>query len=238
MHQISVGNITIDVIRKDIKNLHLAVYPPDGRVRIATPLKIDDEAVRLFAVSKLAWIKKQRLKFENQERQSKREYVSGETHFFFGTRYRLHVIYHNAASKVEIKKKSVIDLYVREGSSRDLRERVMIEWYRSELKKLIPAIIKKWEAVLGVSVSDWQVKWMKTKWGTCNVRDRRIWLNLELAKRPLRCLEYIVVHEMLHLIERTHNQVFIAHLDKHVPQWKNIRRELNAYISSYESWSH
>ncbi len=238
MHKISIGNITIDVVRKDIKNLHLAVYPPDGRVRIASPLKIDDEAVRLFAISKMGWIKKQKQKFTDQERQSRREYISGESHYFMGKRYLLKVIYHVGSPKVEIPDKTHICLYVREGSTRLQRERILIEWYRKELKKVIPVIIDKWRPIIGVSIREWRVKWMKTKWGTCNTKAKRIWLNLELAKRPARCLEYIVVHELLHLIERKHNQVFIAHLDKHVPQWRSIRKELNQYISSYDSWGH
>ncbi|MDP2845097.1 MAG: DUF45 domain-containing protein, partial [Candidatus Methanoperedens sp.] len=179
MHQITVGNISIDVVRKDIKNLHLGVYPPSGRVRIATPLKIDDEAVRLFAISKLAWIKRQKIKFESQERQSERRFVSGESHYYKGRRYLLNVIYHNAAPIVEIRK-NYINLYVREGSAREQREKVITEWYRRQLKEQIPALIDKWQKMMEVEVSDWGIKRMKTKWGTCTIEDRRIWLNLEL----------------------------------------------------------
>ena len=199
-HQIKVSGLTVDVVRKDIKNLHLAVYPPAGRVRVAAPLRVSEEAVRLAVVSRLGWIKKQRSKFISQARQSEREYVSGESHYFQGQRYRLNVIYQNGASRVVIRNKSTIDLYVRAGSDREQRERVMLAWYRQCLKEQIPALIEKWEFVLGVRVADWRVKQMKTKWGTCNTRAGRIWLNLELAKKSAQCLEYIVVHEMVHLL--------------------------------------
>ena len=191
MNQITVGNISIDVVRKDIKNLHLGVYPPNGRVRIASPLKIDDEAVRLFAISKMAWIKKQQLKFETQERQSKRNFVSGESHYYKGNRYLLNVIYHTAAPKVEIRNKTYIDLYVRVDSTKEQREKVLTEWYRKQLKSRIPPLINKWQKIIGIEVSEWGIKKMKTKWGTCTIEKRRIWLNLELAKKSEHCLEYM-----------------------------------------------
>jgi predicted metal-dependent hydrolase len=232
MYQIKVGNIAIDVVRKDIKNLHLGVYPPSGRVRIATPLKIDDEAVRLFAVSKMAWIKKQQLKFETQERQSERRFVSGESHYYKGRRYLLNVIYHNAAPKVEIRNKTHIDLYVRVGSTCEQRGKVLTKWYRKQLKDQIPALIAKWQRIIGVEVDDWGVKKMKTKWGTCTLASRRIRLNLELAKKPEHCLEYIIVHEMVHLIERDHGDRFV------MPQWHLYKEELNRSMLSHETWSY
>jgi hypothetical protein len=238
MHQIKVSDITIDVVRKDIKNLHLAVYPPAGRVRIATPLKIDDEGVRLFAISRLAWIKRQRSKFEAQERQTKREYVSGESHYFEGNRYLLNVIYRDAAPKVKIRNKRYIDLYVRPNSTAEQRERVVTKWYRQRLKEKIPALIKKWHAITNVQVDGWQVKQMKTKWGTCRREAKRIWLNLELAKKSSHCLEYIIVHELVHLLERHHNDRFIALMDKFMPQWRFYQNELNQHILSYNDWSY
>jgi predicted metal-dependent hydrolase len=238
MYQIKVGNIAIDVVRKDIKNLHLGVYPPSGRVRIATPLKIDDEAVRLFAVSKMAWIKKQQLKFETQERQSERRFVSGESHYYKGRRYLLNVIYHNAAPKVEIRNKTHIDLYVRVGSTCEQRGKVLTKWYRKQLKDQIPALIAKWQRIIGVEVDDWGVKKMKTKWGTCTLASRRIRLNLELAKKPEHCLEYIIVHEMVHLIERDHGDRFVAYMDKFMPQWHLYKEELNRSMLSHETWSY
>jgi predicted metal-dependent hydrolase len=227
MHQITVSDLVIDVERKDIKNLHLAVYPPDGRVRIAAPLRIDDEAVRLFVISKLSWIKKHKAKFAAQERQSKREFVSGESHYFQGKRYLLNVIYHKGNPKVEIRNNTYIDLYVREGSDEAQRKKVMMDWYRRQLKADIPPLIEKWAATLGVQVNDWGVKQMKTKWGTCNIQAKRIWLNLELAKKDKHCLEYVVVHEITHLLERHHNARFIALMDKFMPNWRLYKDELN-----------
>lgn len=236
MHQIKVSDITIDVVRKDIKNLHLAVYPPTGRVRIATPLKIDDESVRLYAISKLSWIKRQRLNFEKQERQTKREYVSGESHYFEGNRYLLNVINQNAAPKIEIRNKKYIDLYVRANSTPEQRERVMMNWYRQSLKEKVTPLLEKWQAIVGVQVNDWEVKRMKTKWGTCKIEARRIWLNLELAKKPTHCLEYIIVHELVHLLERHHNERFITLMDKFMPQWRFHQAELNRQILSFSDW--
>jgi len=237
-HQIKVGGLTVDVVRKDIKNLHLAVYPPLGRVRVAAPLLVSDEAVRLAVISKLSWIKKQKCRFTNQSRQSMREYVSGESHYFQGSRYRLNVIYQSGAARVVIRNKSALDLYVRVGSDREQREKVLLEWYRLKLKELIPPLIAHWESIIGVQVADWQVKKMKTKWGTCNITAGRIWLNLELAKKSAQCLEYIIVHEMVHLLERHHNDRFTALMTKFMPQWKLYREELNQSMLGHEDWDY
>ena len=238
MRQITVSDITIDVVRKNIKNLHLAVYPPTGRVRIATPLNVDDEAVRLFAISKLSWIKKHRRSFASQRRETKREYVSGESHYVEGHRYLLNVIYQNAIPKVEIRNKKYIDLYVRTSSTAEQRERVMTKWYRQRLKERIPALIEKWQTIIGVQVDAWEVKQMKTKWGTCIRESKRIWLNLELAKKPAHCLEYIIVHELVHLLERHHNDRFIALMDRFMPQWRFHQNELNQLMLSYNDWNY
>jgi len=238
MHQIEIGEFTIDIVRKSIKNMHLSVYPPTGRVRIAAPLNVDDEAVKLFAISKLAWIKKNQRKFEDQERQSPRAFVERESHYFEGRRYLLRVTEHDAPPKVIIKTKTHIDLFVRPNTSTEQRQIILNEWYRRHLKSQIPAIIERWETIIGVSVSSWGVKLMKTKWGTCNIEDRRIWINLELAKKPLRCLEYIVVHEMLHLVERHHNERFLTLMEKFLPQWKFRKEELNRLPVSHGEWSY
>ncbi len=237
-HQIKVSGLTVDVVRKDIKNLHLAVYPPMGRVRVAVPLRVNDEAVRLAVISRLAWIKRQKSKFSNQARQSEREYVSGESHYFQGRRYRLNVVYQSGASRVAIRNKSTIGLYVPEGSDKAYRERVMLLWYRQQLKAQIPSLIAQWESVLGVTVSDWRIKQMKTKWGTCNIEAQRIWLNLELAKKSPQCLEYIIVHEMVHLLERHHNDHFVELMNKFIPQWRLYREELNRSSLGHEEWSY
>ena len=238
MHQITINDLSIDVVRKNIKNMHLSVYPPLGRVRIAAPLNIDDEAVRLFAISKLSWIKKNKRKFENQDRQSPRKFAERESHYFQGKRYLLRVIEHNAPSKVQLKTKTYIDLFVRPETSIEQRQIILNEWYRKELKKQIPLIIKKWEKIIKVVVNDWGVKQMKTKWGTCNIEEKRIWINLELAKKPSQCLEYIVVHEMIHLLERHHNDRFLYYMDKYMPQWKLYKEELNRMPVSHGEWEY
>lgn len=238
MHQIIVNDIKIDVVRKDIKNLHLAVYPPSGRVRIAAPLKVDDEAVRLFAISKLSWIKKNQAKYINQVRQSERKFISGESHYYKGQRYILNVIYQTGYPKVRIRNKKYIDLQVKEGYTAMQRENVMTNWYRKSLKEQIPALIKKWQKVVGVDDVQWEVKKMKTKWGTCNREANRIWLNLELAKKPERCLEYIIVHEIVHILERNHTERFVAIMDKTMPLWREYKKELNQFPLAHEVWSY
>jgi predicted metal-dependent hydrolase len=226
-----VNDIEIELIKKDIKNLHLSVHPPNGRVRISAPKKMDDEAIRIFVISKLSWIKKQRSKFEKQERQPERDFVSGESHYFLGERYLLNVIYTDKRRQgVNIRNKTYIDLYVREGSTKKQRQNIMKEWYRRELKALIPPLIEKWEPIIGVKVESWGVKLMKTKWGSCNTTAKRIWVNLELAKKNPACLEYIVVHEMVHLLERLHNERFISYMDKFLPNWRSVKIELNGLI--------
>ena len=238
MHQLTVGDLVVDVVRKDIKNLHLAVYPPDGRVRVAVPLLVDDEAVRLAVISRLTWIRRQQTKFEKQERQSAREYVSGESHYYQGNRYLLNVIYRDGVPKVVVRNNTTIDLFVRPGSDTAQRERVMLAWYRRQLKQLVPPLIAKWEAIVGVEVAEWRVKQMKTKWGTCNPEAGRIWLNLELIKKPVACLEYIIVHEMVHLLERQHNDRFVAYMDKFMPQWRLVRDELNQAPLGHATWEY
>ena len=227
----------IDVVRKDIKNIHLAVYPPNGRVRIAVPLRIDDESVRLFAISKIAWIGKHQRKFENQAQQSSREYLEKESYYFEGRRYLLRITEHNAPAKVEIKTKTHLDLFVRPNTSTEQRQAILTEWYRQQLKAQLPALIAKWEKIIGVTVNDWGVKQMKTKWGTCNINAGRIWLNLELIKKPEHCLEYVVVHEMVHLLERHHNDNFTAYMDQFLPQWRSCCAELNQLILNHAEWS-
>ena len=238
MHTITVSDISVDVVRKDIKNMHLAVYPPNGRVRIAVPLRIDDEAVKLFAITKLAWIKRQQRKFEEQERETARDFVDRESHYFLGRRYLLRIIEHNGTPKVILKGKTYIDLYARTGSTKEQRQTTLNEWYREELKLAIPPLIEKWEPIIGVKVDEWGVKQMKTKWGTCNIDAKRIWLNLELAKKPILCLEYILVHEMIHLLERKHNDRFLTYLEKFIPQWKFYKDELNSLPVSHSEWTY
>jgi predicted metal-dependent hydrolase len=238
MHQIVVNNILIDVVRKDIKNLHLSVYPPSGSVRIATPTQVDDEAVILFAISKMSWIKKNQAKYINQQRQPERKYVSGESHYFRGQRYLLNVINHTGHPKILIRNKKFIDLYVKADYTQEQRENVMTNWYRKNLKEQIPQLIVKWQKEIGIDDVQWEVKKMKTKWGTCNREAKRIWLNLELAKKPEHCLEYIIVHEMVHFLERNHTEKFVAYMDKFMPVWRNYKQELNRFILKHEDWTY
>ncbi len=228
---LTINDVEIQVIKKNIKNIHLSVHPPNGEVRISAPKKMTNEAIRIFALSKISWIKKHRAKFENQEKIPELEYISGEGHYYFGQLYILNVIYQSSnRAKVEIGNKSYIDLYVKEGTNKEKRRDIIKEWYRKELKSIIPSLIEKWEKIMGVTVEEWGVKQMKTRWGTCNPRAKRIWLNLELVKKPYHCLEYIIVHEMAHLIERGHGERFKAIMDKYYPNWRDINKELNGFI--------
>ncbi|RYU62040.1 M48 family peptidase [Methylolobus aquaticus] len=235
-HRIKVAGITVEVVRKDIKNLHLGVYPPHGRVRVAAPLLVSDDAVRLAVVDKLAWICRQREKFEEQPRQSQREMVNGESHYFLGQRYRLRVREREGAPRVSIRGLDTLELSVRPDSTRDQREATLQHWYRQALKVRVPPLLARWQATLGVQARHWGIKRMKTKWGSCNPDTQRIWLNLELAKKPEGCIEYIVVHELMHLLERHHNDRFIVLMDRHLPSWRRYQHELRQLPLGHEEW--
>jgi predicted metal-dependent hydrolase len=227
MSQIIVGDLVIEVVRKKIKNLNLGLYPPDGQVRMSVPWRADEETIRSFALAKMNWIKKHQAKFRRQEQQKLPEFVTGETHYFQGQRYRLNVIVHAAAPQVVISDQSTLDLLVRRGSTSSQREKILLAWYRQQLKQAIPPLIQKWSPMMGVKVNEWGVKQMKTRWGSCNIKAKRIWLNLELARKSPQCLEYIVVHELVHLLERGHNQRFYAFMDQFLPHWRLLKEELN-----------
>ncbi len=237
-HSIEVRGVPVEIVRKDIKNLHLGVYPPKGRVRVAAPVRLNDEAVRLAVITRLSWIRRQQARFEQQDRQSEREMVRGESHYVQGRRYLLHLIENAGSSAVSLRNNRTLELRVRPGTSRRTRQAVLHRWYRQLLREQIPALIAKWEPVIGVKVREWGIKKMKTRWGTCNMSARRIWLNLELAKKPPSCLEYILVHEMVHLLERHHNERFRECMDRVMPQWRLYRAELNRTPLSHESWSY
>jgi len=228
----------VEVVHKDIKNLHVGVYPPSGRVRVAAPLRLDDEAVRLAVVSRLGWIRRQQAAFVEQVRQSEREIVTGESHFFAGHRYRMDVIESNESPKVKLLNNTTMELRVRPGTSRDGRDAVLQKWYRAKLKEQLPKLIAKWEPVVGVSVVDARIKRMKTRWGSCNAEAGRIWLNLELVKKPAACLEYILVHEMVHFLERHHNDRFRELLEAAMPTWRLHREELNRAPLAHEAWDY
>jgi predicted metal-dependent hydrolase len=234
----TVGGMTVDVIRKPIKNLHLGVYPPHGRVRVAAPLAVSDDAVRLAVVGKLGWIKRQRAKFKDQPRESHRELVTGESHYFLGQRYRMRVIEHAGAGKVVLRGKTALDLYVRTGVDAAGRDRVLQRWYREQLKALVPAMLAKWQRAIGVTAAEWRIKRMRTKWGACSIDAGRIWLNSELAKKPPRCIEYIIVHELVHLVERHHGDRFTALMNRYLPSWTGIRAQLTSVPLGHEEWEH
>ena len=235
---LQIANVEIDVVRKDIKNMHLAVYPPLGRIRLAVPQKTDEEVLRLFAISKLGWIKKHVKNFKEQARETKRDYVSGESHFFQGKRYILEVHEDKGYSKVSVNRTKKINFKVPSGTTSEYKAQIMKEWYCKQLKIQIPSLIDKWEKIIGVKANDWGVKQMKTKWGACNTDAKRIWLNLELAKKPTICLEYILVHELVHLHEKNHNDRFIALMNKFMPKWRLHRNELNSLPIVHNDWGY
>ena len=237
MPQIVLGNISIDVEKKDIKNIHLSVYPPHGKVRIAAPEHMEMDTIRVFAINKLKWIKKQQATFNNQERETPREFLSKESHYFRGERYLLNIIEHNAKPKI-ILKHSTIEMYIRPNTPTQKRKEILDQWYRQELKKVIPNMLEKWEKKINVKTNDFGVKIMRTKWGTCNIEAKRIWLNLELAKKPLECLEYIVVHELVHLLERNHNAAFVRYMNEFMPKWRFHRDELNTLPFRHTDWKY
>lgn len=232
---LELGEIAVEVLRKDIKNVHLSVYPPNGRVRLSAPATMSARAVRLFAISKLPWIKQQQRKLRSQERESQREYVDRESHYVWGSRYLLKVVEIDGPPEVGLVKKALV-LRTRPQTERESREAIVAGWYRQLLKDAVPPLVTKWEPRLGVTVRDFFVQQMRTKWGSCNQSARTIRLNTELAKKPRDCLEYIVVHEMVHLLERNHTARFMDLLSKAMPQWRQHRDLLNQLPVRYEGW--
>ncbi len=226
------------MVRKPIKNLHLSILPPDGKIRVTSPLQMKDDAIRTLIATRIPWIRKQKATFEAQERQTPRKYVSGESHYFFGKRYRLEVVYEDKPSRVIVKGKSKIILQLRVNSTGEKREEVMMGWHRKELGIVADEMILKWQEKIGVQVGIWRIKKMKTRWGTCNQKARRICLNLELAQKPIACIEYVIVHELLHLIEKKHNKRFTDLITKHLPKWRSAKEELNGFILSHEKWNY
>jgi hypothetical protein len=236
--RIVVNGLPVQIVRKDIKNLHLGVYPPHGGVRVAAPLRVSDNAVRLAVICKLGWIRRQQARFDAQPRQSEREMVSGESHYFLGRRYRLRLVPSHGPAKVIVRSPNIIELHARAELSADQREKVLLSWYREQLKQMIPRLVEKWQNTVGVRAEEWAIRKMKTKWGACNAEVGRIWLNLELAKKPVQCLEYIIVHELVHLLERRHNEKFSDLMSEFLPQWRTRRAELNAAPLAHETWSY
>lgn len=235
--ELQIGDLLIDVIYKDIKNIHLSVHPPTGRVRMSAPHRVKLDTLRVFAISKINWIRKQQERLKNQARETKREFINRESHYFLGKRYLLKVIEHSSSPKVQLNHDK-IELYIKPNTSRDKREILLNQWYRERLKELIPPYIEKWESIMNVKVDEYGIKRMKTRWGTCNIKAKRIWLNLELAKKPIECIEYIVVHEMVHLLEKKHNERFKSLMDYYLPMWKVYKKELNQQPISHFEWDY
>lgn len=235
--QIKLGDIAVDVVLKDIKNIHLSIYPPAGKVRISAPLRMDIDTIRVFAITKLGWIKSQQKKLLEQARETPREYLDRESHYVWGKRYLLNVIEQDAAPEVELKHSAML-LHIRPATT-DLRKQDILDaWYREQLKAVVLVLIVKWEPLMGVKVQKFFVQKMKTKWGSCSPASSSIRLNTDLAKKPPECLEYIVVHEMTHLLEPTHNSRFVNLMDQFMPKWRFYKEELNKLPVRHETWGY
>lgn len=232
---IELAGIAIQVTRKAIKNVHLSVYPPEGRVTLVAPVDTRLDVARAYAISKLGWIRQQQEKLRSQAREAPRQFVERETHYLWGRRYLLHVVEQDIKPHVQLDHKR-ITLCVRPDCSQEKRAEVIHEWHKALLHEFIPQVIKKWEPVLGVSVSAYYLQKMKTKWGSCNHRARNIRLNTELVKKPKDLVEYVIVHEMVHLIEPTHSNRFVVLLDEHYPSWREARSELNELPVTTQEW--
>ncbi|WP_031435380.1 M48 family metallopeptidase [Methylomarinum vadi] len=235
--RIELGDIVVDVVFKDIKNIHLGVYPPDGKVRISAPERMKLDMIRVFAISKLPWIKQQRRKLIEQERETPREYLNRESHYLWGRRYLLRIDYTDDFLGVFLRHSKIV-VRVRPGSDRENIRSVLEDWYRETLKEAVKSLLDKWEPILGIKVERFFVQRMKTKWGSCNPAGKSVRLNTELVKKPQDCLEYIVVHEMLHLLEPTHNDRFIGLMDHFMPDWRHRRDELNRLPVRHERWDY
>ena len=235
---IEVRGIEIVVNRKNIKNLHLSVLPPDGRVRVSAPIHTSEQAIRLAVIGKLAWINKQQRDFVTQPRQSSREMVNGESHYLWGQRYRLSMVETTGRHLVSLKGVSKLVIAVSTDTSTENRLKLLNGFYRLEMQQRILYLLEIWQERLGVEANYIGIKKMKTKWGSCNIQAKRIWLNLELAKKPPECLEYILVHELTHLLERHHNERFRAIMDKQMPNWREHRNLLNSLPLAYEDWQY
>lgn len=230
-----LGDIRVEVVRKDIKNVHLSVYPPTGAVRIAAPEWMAMDAIRLFAINKLGWIKGQQQKLRSQSRETPREFLERESHYVWGRRYLLHVVEKDAAPRIELKPRH-LELQIRPGTDATRRDELLADWYRASVKQALPALLEQWEPRLGVRVNRVYVQRMKTKWGSCNPTVRNIRLNTELAKKPPICLEYILVHELVHLKHPTHDADFQGLMTRLLPHWQDCRDMLNELPVRNEEW--
>jgi predicted metal-dependent hydrolase len=234
---LQVGDIVADVVMKDIKNVHLSVYPPSGRVRISAPARMNMSTVRVFAISKLDWIRAQQKKLRDQERETPREYADRESHYLWGRRYLLSVVEREERASVALKHGHIV-LTVRPGADLNAKEATVGLWYRDSIRRALPELLARWTPVLGVNAEHFFIQQMKTKWGSCNPRAGRVRLNTELAKKPKECLEYVLVHELVHLLEPTHNARFIALMDQFMPDWEVVRDRLNRLPVRHAQWQY
>ncbi|TGE28584.1 M48 family metallopeptidase [Hymenobacter metallicola] len=229
MPYLLIDDLHIEVVRKNIRSLRLTVYAPDGRVRVAAPLRTADAAIQAFVTTRRAWIRKHQEQFAAREQPAALEYVTGEVHPYQGRAYQLRVAAGGpAAGRVQLREEGFLDLWIAEASTREQREKALNTWYRARLKEQLPALAARWEPVVGAQANVWAVKQMRTRWGTCSIRAKRIWLNLELIKQPVHCLEYVVVHELVHLHERLHNQRFWGLMDQFMPDWRTAKQALRS----------
>jgi predicted metal-dependent hydrolase len=235
--QLKLGDIAVDVVLKDIKHVHLSVHPPTGRVRISAPERMSLDTIRVFAISKLGWIKQQQHRLRGQERETPREYLNRESHYVWGRRCLLKIVEEHAAPRVELRHSKMI-LRVGPGTNDETKQAAVARWYREQIKAAVPDLIAKWGPMIGVELERVFVQKMKTKWGSCNPGTRSIRLNTDLAKKPRECLEYIVVHEMIHVLEPTHNTRFVALMDRLMPQWRVCREQLNRLPVRHEEWAY
>jgi predicted metal-dependent hydrolase len=234
---IDLGDLHVDLVRKDIKHVHLSVYPPDGRVRISAPLLMTPDIIRAYAITRLGWIRREQRKLLSQERETAREYLDRESHYVWGKRYLLRIVEADSAPAVRLNH-STLELSIRPCSDASRRREALDAWYRDQVRAVVPALLKKWEPLLGVKARRVLVQHMKTQWGSCNPVLGNVRLNTDLARKPTECLEYILVHELLHLIEPTHNARFQSLMDRFMPQWRQLRDELNRLPVRHENWAY
>ena len=232
VYKIRVGDEEVDVQRKRIKHLYLGVNRSDGKITVSAPLRVSDAALAAFVLSKQNWISRQRARLralQSRSAHAEPQYVAGESHWFRGASLQLNVIDDVSSPRIVVRDNRYLDLFIHPHASRDQRYKRVTEWYRQELNRLVPPLIAKWQPVMNVNVKEWRIKQMKTRWGSCNISAQRIWLNLELVKKPAVCLEYVVVHEMVHLLESSHNARFKAYMDRFMPRWREHKHLLNNF---------
>ncbi|MEM6504023.1 MAG: SprT family zinc-dependent metalloprotease [Planctomycetota bacterium] len=234
---LELGEVSVDVVSKDIKNVHLSVHPPTGRVRISAPQRMEIEAIRLYAISKLGWIKEHQQKLQGQERETPREYLERESHYVWGKRYLLSIVEQNARPAVEREHQRLV-MAVRPGTGESGRHAILEDWYREQVRTTTAELIDIWQEKIGVEVAKFYIQRMKTRWGSCNSQAKTIRLNTDLGRKSPECLEYIVVHEMIHILEPTHNERFQSYMNHFMPDWKHRRQVLNQLPVRHENWAY